>query len=199
MPRMLRRAAVLGATAHVASNRGEARAGSSRRRRPRRAPRSAAEAARPRAPADPSGQLCRADEAQGAVRRRRPDPGGVRRREGQDPRCLIHLACHDPPVRALARRPGVEHGYRTRTTARRRLRRAELHRRDRGGAEPAAVHDLIRLIDVLVVQKDLDGNVTAVQVSDLSVGRPRSSAPQIGALIGLGVDGEDGMEAGAHS
>ena len=34
-------------------------------------------------------------------------------------------------------------------------------------------NDLIRLLDVLVVQKDLDGSVTAAQVSDLSVGRGR--------------------------
>ena len=58
-------------------------------------------------------------------------------------------------------------------------------------------HDLIRLIDVLVVQKDLDGDVTAVQVSDLSVDEAEELGATIGALIGLGLDGEDGMVAGA--
>src|SRR3954451_5514484 len=60
-------------------------------------------------------------------------------------------------------------------------------------------HDLIRLVDVLVVQKDLDGDVTAVQVSDLSVGEAEQLGSTIGALIGLGLDGEDGMEAGARA
>jgi len=58
-------------------------------------------------------------------------------------------------------------------------------------------HDLIRLIDVLVVQKDLDEDVTAVQVSDLSVDEAEELGATIGALIGLGLDGEEGMEVGA--
>src|SRR4249919_3596095 len=58
-------------------------------------------------------------------------------------------------------------------------------------------HDLIRLIDVLVVQKDLDGSVTAVQFSDLSVDEAEELGATVGALIGLGVDGEEGMVAGA--
>jgi uncharacterized membrane protein len=58
-------------------------------------------------------------------------------------------------------------------------------------------NDLIRLLDVLVVQKDLDGLVTAVQASDLSAGEAEELGATIGALIGLGFDGEDGMEAGA--
>jgi uncharacterized membrane protein len=58
-------------------------------------------------------------------------------------------------------------------------------------------NDLIRLIDVLVVQKDLDGLVTAMQVSDLSIGEAEEMGATIGALIGLGLDGDDGMEAGA--
>ena len=58
-------------------------------------------------------------------------------------------------------------------------------------------NDLIRLIDVLVVQKDLDGDVTAVQVSDLSVDEAEELGAKIGALIGLGLDGDEGMEVGA--
>jgi uncharacterized membrane protein len=58
-------------------------------------------------------------------------------------------------------------------------------------------HDVIRLIDVLVVQKDLDGSVTAVQASDLSIGEAEEMGATIGALIGLGLAGEDGLEAGA--
>lgn len=58
-------------------------------------------------------------------------------------------------------------------------------------------NDLIRLLDVLVVQKDDDGAVTAVQVSDLSVDEAEEIGATIGALIGLGFDGESGLEAGA--
>ncbi len=58
-------------------------------------------------------------------------------------------------------------------------------------------NEMIRLIDVLVVQKDLDGSVTGVQVSDLSVGEAEELGATIGALIGLGLDDLDGMEAGA--
>ena len=58
-------------------------------------------------------------------------------------------------------------------------------------------NDLIRLLDVLVVTKDLDGSVTAAQVSDLSIGEAEKIGALIGALIGVGFDGEDGMEAGA--
>ncbi len=57
--------------------------------------------------------------------------------------------------------------------------------------------ELIRLIDVLVVTKDLDGTVAAAQVSDLSVGEAEELGATVGALIGLGLDGEEGMEAGA--
>jgi uncharacterized membrane protein len=57
--------------------------------------------------------------------------------------------------------------------------------------------DLIRLLDVLVVNKHQDGTVTATQVSDLSVAQAEDVGALIGALIGVGFDGEDGMEAGA--
>ncbi len=58
-------------------------------------------------------------------------------------------------------------------------------------------NELIRLIDVLVVQKDLDGSVTAVQFSDLSVAEAEELGATVGALIGIGFDGAEGMEAGA--
>jgi uncharacterized membrane protein len=57
--------------------------------------------------------------------------------------------------------------------------------------------DVIRLIDALVVQKDDDGSLAAVQWSDLSIGEAEELGATVGALIGLGLDGEAGMEAGA--
>ncbi len=57
--------------------------------------------------------------------------------------------------------------------------------------------DLIRLIDLLVVNKDDDGNVTAIQTSDLSQDEAMEFGAIAGALIGFGVEGEEGIEAGA--
>jgi uncharacterized membrane protein len=57
--------------------------------------------------------------------------------------------------------------------------------------------DVIRLIDALAVQKDQDGNLAAVQWSDLSVGESEEFGAMVGALLGLGLAGEEGMEAGA--
>jgi len=56
-------------------------------------------------------------------------------------------------------------------------------------------HDIVRLIDLLVVTKDLDGNVAQVEVSD----RPelQKYGALAGALMGLGAAGEEGAEAGA--
>jgi uncharacterized membrane protein len=57
--------------------------------------------------------------------------------------------------------------------------------------------DVIRLIDALVVQKDQDGNLAAVQWSDLSVEESEEFGATVGALLGLGLAGDAGMEAGA--
>ncbi len=56
---------------------------------------------------------------------------------------------------------------------------------------------MIRLIDALAVQKNLDGSLTALQWSDLSIEEAEGLGAIVGALLGLGVDGEAGMEAGA--
>jgi uncharacterized membrane protein len=57
--------------------------------------------------------------------------------------------------------------------------------------------DVIRLIDALVVQKDADGSLAAVQWSDLSIDESQDLGAMVGALIGVGLAGEDGMAAGA--
>lgn len=58
-----------------------------------------------------------------------------------------------------------------------------------------AEHDVVRVIDLLVVAKDDDGNVAKVEIRD----RPelQKFGALAGALIGLGAAGEEGMEAGA--
>ena len=57
--------------------------------------------------------------------------------------------------------------------------------------------DLIRLVDLLVVNKDDDGNITAIQTSDLTQDEAMEFGAIAGALIGFGADGEEGIEAGA--
>ena len=57
--------------------------------------------------------------------------------------------------------------------------------------------DVIRLIDAVVVQKDEAGDLAAVQWSDLSIDEAEGMGAVVGALIGLGLAGEDGMEVGA--
>ena len=58
-------------------------------------------------------------------------------------------------------------------------------------------HDIVRLIDLLVVMKDEDGNVNAIETSDLSEDEAVEFGAFAGALIGFGAAGEEGMEAGA--
>ena len=55
-------------------------------------------------------------------------------------------------------------------------------------------HEFVKIVDALVVQKDDEGNITALQVSDLSVDEATEMGAIAGALIGLGVgDAEAGF------
>jgi len=58
--------------------------------------------------------------------------------------------------------------------------------------------DIIRLIDLVVVAKDRDGEIAGVEMSDLTAEEREQFGAIAGALIGLGMDGdEETMEAGA--
>jgi uncharacterized membrane protein len=57
--------------------------------------------------------------------------------------------------------------------------------------------DIIRLIDLVVVEKDAAGDVTSVEISGLSADEAAEFGAIAGALVGLGADGIEGMEAGA--
>lgn len=58
-------------------------------------------------------------------------------------------------------------------------------------------NDVVRLIDLIVVRKDDDGNVERLQQSDLSQEELEDFGAIVGALIGVGADGEEGATAGA--
>lgn len=58
-------------------------------------------------------------------------------------------------------------------------------------------HDIVRLVDMIVVRKDADGEVTALETSDLTDAESTQLGAFAGALIGLGAGGEEGAEIGA--
>jgi uncharacterized membrane protein len=58
-------------------------------------------------------------------------------------------------------------------------------------------NDVVRLIDLMVVRKDDAGNIERIQQSDLSQEELEDFGAIVGALIGVGADGEEGAEAGA--
>jgi len=57
--------------------------------------------------------------------------------------------------------------------------------------------DTVRVIDSLAVYKDADGELEVEHLSNLSEDQAIELGTKIGALIGLGIDGEDGAETGA--
>jgi uncharacterized membrane protein len=58
-------------------------------------------------------------------------------------------------------------------------------------------HDVVRLIDLIVVRKDEEGNVERLQQSDLTQDEAMEFGAIVGALVGVGADAEEGAEAGA--
>jgi uncharacterized membrane protein len=57
--------------------------------------------------------------------------------------------------------------------------------------------DTVRVIDALAVHKGTEGELEAVHLSNLTDDQAVELGSVIGALIGLGFDGEEGAEAGA--
>lgn len=57
--------------------------------------------------------------------------------------------------------------------------------------------DMVRVIDSLAVYKDAEGGLEVEHLSNLSADQAIEYGTKIGALIGLGIEGEEGMEAGA--
>ena len=57
--------------------------------------------------------------------------------------------------------------------------------------------DTVRVIDALAVYKDADGECEVEHLSNLSEEEAIELGSKVGALIGLGIEGEEGFEAGA--
>jgi uncharacterized membrane protein len=59
--------------------------------------------------------------------------------------------------------------------------------------------DTVRVIDALVVYKDADGELEVEHLSNLTTEEAVELGSTVGALIGLGIEGEEGMEVGAQA
>ena len=59
--------------------------------------------------------------------------------------------------------------------------------------------DTVRVIDALAVHKDADGAIEVAHLSNLSKDEAIELGSKVGALIGLGIEGEEGLIAGAEA
>jgi uncharacterized membrane protein len=59
--------------------------------------------------------------------------------------------------------------------------------------------DTVRVIDSLAVYKDADGAIEVEHLSNLTEQEAIEVGSKVGALIGLGIEGEDGIDAGAEA
>jgi uncharacterized membrane protein len=59
--------------------------------------------------------------------------------------------------------------------------------------------DTVRVIDALAVHKDADGEFEVAHLSNLSKEQAVELGTVVGALVGLGIEGEDGFVAGAEA
>ena len=58
--------------------------------------------------------------------------------------------------------------------------------------------DTVRVIDSLAVYKDADGEIEVMHLSNLTKEEAVELGSKVAALIGLGIEGEEGFEAGAE-
>ncbi|MDA0167272.1 hypothetical protein OM076_43835 [Solirubrobacter ginsenosidimutans] len=59
--------------------------------------------------------------------------------------------------------------------------------------------DTVRVIDALAVHKDADGEIEVAHLSNLSKDQAIELGSVVGALVGLGIEGEEGFLAGAEA
>ena len=64
--------------------------------------------------------------------------------------------------------------------------------------EKLRASDTVRVIDALAVHKDAAGEMEVAHLSNLTKDEAIELGSKVAALIGLGIDGEEGLEAGAQ-
>ncbi|GAA0928675.1 hypothetical protein [Virgisporangium aurantiacum] len=77
------------------------------------------------------------------------------------------------------------------------FRRPDFHGEIVAELERLRQSDTIRVIDALAVYKDAAGEIEVEHLSTLSSEEAVELGSKVGALIGLGIAGEEGLEAGA--
>jgi len=64
--------------------------------------------------------------------------------------------------------------------------------------EKLRASDTVRVIDALAVHKDAEGEIEVKHLSNLTKDEAIELGSKVAALIGLGIEGEEGLEAGAE-
>ena len=59
--------------------------------------------------------------------------------------------------------------------------------------------DTVRVIDALAVHKDAEGEIEVAHLSNLTLDEATELGSKVGALIGLGIEGEEGFVKGAEA
>jgi hypothetical protein len=72
----------------------------------------------------------------------------------------------------------------------------ELSWRDHRRAGTARESDTVRVIDAPAAHKDAEGEIEVAHLSNLTKDEAVELGSKVGALIGLGIEGEEGLEAG---
>jgi uncharacterized membrane protein len=77
------------------------------------------------------------------------------------------------------------------------FRHPDFHGEIIGELERLRESDTVRVIDALAVYKDAEGAIEVEHLSNLTDEEAVELGSMVGALVGLGIEGEAGMEAGA--
>jgi uncharacterized membrane protein len=75
----------------------------------------------------------------------------------------------------------------------------EFHGEIAAALEKLRASDTVRVIDALAVHKDAEGEIEVAHLSNLSKDEAIELGSKVAALVGLGIDGEEGMIAGAEA
>ncbi len=75
----------------------------------------------------------------------------------------------------------------------------EFHGKIKAELERLRASDTVRVIDALAVYKDAEGELEVQHLSNLTHDEAVELGSKIGALIGLGIEGDAGFEAGAKA
>ena len=75
----------------------------------------------------------------------------------------------------------------------------DFHGEIKAELEKLRASDTVKVIDALAVYKDAEGEIEVEHLSNLTTDEAIELGSKIGALIGLGIEGEQGIEEGAEA